>query len=171
MRKLMPLITLVAAAALIIFLLSMGGGFGFGTKAEPLTLTFPETWQGYTQVTETNGADALKLFQKEHVKKIPFRQGMRVDYTKGSDNIRVWVAAGSDEGNAATMLVLMSNAIGIANKTFSEPKPTTVHGVTMYRLTGQGATNYFYNKGRNVYFIAMTAPDADTLIEQVYLDF
>ena len=170
MRKWMPLITLCAAAALIIFLLSSGSGFG-GGKAEPLNLTFPQTWHDYTQVTASNGDEALKLFQKEHVKKIPFRQGMRVEYTKGSDSIRVWVAAGSDEGNAATMLVLMSNAIGAVNKTFSEPKPVTVHGVTMYRLTGQNATNYFYNKGRNVYWIAMTAPDADTMIEQIYLEF
>jgi hypothetical protein len=159
-----------AVAALLFFLLTFVAGCGM-PKAAPLDLVLPETWQGFTRASAVNGAEALPLFQKEHIKRVPFHQALRNEYTRGQDTIRVWIAAGSDEGHAAQMLVTMSNKIGPNHKTFSEPKPVEIAGVTMYTMTGQDATNFVFNKGKYVYWIAIAAPDPEGLVKQLYQDF
>lgn len=144
---------------------------GCGASSEPLNMSFPETWQEFSRAAAAEGADALKLMQKEHPKKIPIKKGARMEYSDGTNRFTVWVGGGTNEGHASQMLVDMSNRIGSQNKTFSEPKPVDVGGMTVYRTDGQDKVNYFYVKGALVYWIAISAADPEALLKRVIPEF
>ena len=170
MKKIMPVILGVAFVGVMIFLL-VGMGKFQGAPAEPMDLSMPEKWQEFTRTSFTDGKDAMGLFQKEHDKKVRFNQGAKADYADGKATFTVWVAPGSDEGNANQMVVEMSNKVGTTGKTFTTSSMLDLNGVTIFRAEGQGAVNYFYAKGRKVYWVAVKGGDADALIKRIHPDF
>lgn len=165
MKKALPLIVIGAAAALILFLVTGMGNFK--TEAQPFDMVLPEKWESFTRTAEATGDEALKVFQKEHEKKIPFQKAIRGEYTDGTNQFTIWVAGGTSDGNASQMLVDMSNKIGGNHKTFSEPKPLDVGGVTVYGTKGQDRANYFYVKGSRVYWIGIKSADPEALLKQI----
>lgn len=165
MKKALPLIIIAAAAGLVLFLVAGMGNFK--TEAEPFDMVLPEKWQEYNRTALAEGDEALKLFQTEHEKKIPFRKAIRGEYSDGTNQFTIWVAGGTSDGNASQMLVDMSNKIGTAHKTFSEPKPLDVGGVTVYRTQGQEKNNFFYVKGARVYWLGIKSADPEGLLKQI----
>ncbi|HYG60047.1 MAG TPA: hypothetical protein VD902_18430, partial [Symbiobacteriaceae bacterium] len=161
MRKVMPLLLIAVFAGVMIYLF-IGFGKFQADAGPPIDLTLPETWQEFSRTANTEGKDALALFQKEHEKKIRFKQGIRAEYTDGTTVFTMWVAPGSDEGNASQMVVEMSNKIGSTGKTFAASTMVDLGGgTTIFRTEGQDAVNYFFAKGRKVYWVAVKQGDAE----------
>lgn len=170
MRKVLPLIVLaVFAVVMVIVFISFRPA---QQEAAPLNLNLPEKWQEFTRSANTAGQDALAAFQKEHEKKISWKDGTKADYTDGKAKFTVWVAAGVDDGHANQMVLDMAKRIGGSHATFKEPAAVDLGVVKGYKTEGQGNMNYFYAKGRQVYWIGVNgAADPDALVKRLYPDF
>lgn len=170
MRKALPVIVMA------VFALVMGFVFiSFRPAKEsptPLNLKLPEQWQEFTRSANAEGQDALALFQKEHAKKIAWKDGTKAEYTDGKARFTVWVAGGVDDGHASQMVLEMANRIGGTHATFTQPTAVDLGVVKGHKTEGQGKINYFYAKGRQVYWIAVSgAADPDALVKRLYPDF
>jgi hypothetical protein len=159
---------LLVLAALVLFSMTLAG---CGKPAEPVKLDLPEKWQEFSRTGLTTGAEAIQAFQKEHEKKISFRDGIRGEYTDGKVKLTIWVGVGTNDGHASQMFLDMASKIGSKNKTFSMPKAIDL-GFKAYRTEGQGNTNIFYFKGREVFWIAVSgSDDPEGLVKRLYPDF
>jgi hypothetical protein len=169
-RKAFPIIVLGVFAVVMLFVfLSFRPG---EESATPLNLNLPEKWQEFSRTANATGSDALGLFQKEHEKKISWKDGVKADYTDGKVTFSMWVAGAVNDGHASQMVVDMTNRIGGSNPTFNQPAAVDLGVVKAYKTEGQGKINYFYAKGRQVYWIAITgASDPDALVKRLYPDF
>lgn|GEM_PF-2743088 len=173
MRKAVPIIILAAVAGLILFLLvgmPKGGG-----EPQPLNVTLPEKWGDFTRTTQLEGQPAMNAYQKEHVKKIPFKLGIKGEYTLGKDKFTVWIVGAVNDGNAITMVDLMTKAIGANHKDFSKPLQLDAGGVKVWRTdstkSSQLPANYYWAEGSKVYWIGIAAPDPDALLTRIMADF
>jgi len=169
-RKLFPVIALAAfAVVMVVVFLS----FRPAQESDvPLKLNLPDKWQEFTRSANLEGKPALDAFQKEHEKKISWKDGVKGDYTDGKVRLSIWIAGAANDGHASQMVLDMTKAIGGTHKTFKQPGEVDLGGVKAYRTDGQGNVNYFYAKGRQVYWIAVGgAADPDALAKRVYPDF
>lgn len=171
MRKLVPVIALaVFAVFMVIVFLSFRPG---QESATPLNLNLPEKWQEFNRSANRTGKDALGFFQNEHEKKISWKDGVVADYTDGAKTrFTIWVAGAANDGHAGQMMTDMTNKIGAAHKVFKAPAPVDLGGIKAYKTEGQGNINYYWVKGRQVYWIGVNgAADPDALAKRIAAEF
>lgn len=158
------------AAILAVVLLSLTACSS--KPAEPVVFNLPEQWQEFHRESLKTGKEALDLFQKEHAKKISWRDGAVAEYTDGKVKLRVWTAAGTSDGHASQMFLDMAARIGTNHKVFSAPQPVDLGGAKAYKTQGQDNANYFWFKGKKVFWVAVGgAADPEALVKRVMADF
>jgi hypothetical protein len=169
-RKAFPIIALgVFAVVMVLVFLSFRPG---EESSAPLNLNLPEKWQEFNRAANATGSEALGLFQKEHEKKISWKDGVKADYTDGKVTFSMWVAGAANDGHASQMVTDMTNRIGGGNPTFKQPTQVDLGVVKAYKTEGQGKVNYFYAKGRQVYWIGISgAANPDDLVKRLYPEF
>lgn len=170
MRKVFPAVALgVFAIVMVVVFMSFRPA---QESTTPLKLDLPEKWQEFTRAANVGGKEALDAFQKEHEKKISWKDGVRGEYSDGKAKFAVWIAGAVNDGHAAQMVTDMTNKIGAANPTFKQPATFDFGAVKGYKTDGQGNVNYFYAKGRQVYWIGVNgAADPDALVKRLLPDF
>ena len=170
MRKLFPIIGLAAFAVVMVVVF-----LSFRPPQEsdvPLKLNLPDKWQEFNRSADVAGKDALAAFQKEHEKKISWKDGVKGDYSDGKARFSIWIAGAVNDGHAAQMVLDMTKAIGGSHQNFKQPAEVDLGVVKAYKTDGQGNINYFYAKGRQVYWVAVNgAADPDALVKRIYPDF
>jgi hypothetical protein len=169
-KKALPLIVIGVFGVLLIFLFINFNKMS-QTSATPLNLNLPDKWQAFNRVTDQTGKDALTSFQKEHEAKISWKEGAKGDYSDGTQKFTLWIAGAVNDGNAAQMSIDMAGKIGKNNKVFSQPKAVDLGAAKGYRTEGQGNSNFFFAKGRQVYWIAVNgAADPEALAKNIVSD-
>jgi hypothetical protein len=158
---------LIALVASLLFALAFAGC----SKSEPVTLDLPEQWQEFNRTALYTKDEAIKRFQKEHEKKIAWKDGIVGEYTDGKARVTIWVGVGANDGHASQMFLDMAAKIGKENKVFAMPKPVDL-GFKAYKTEGQENQNIFYFKGRKVFWIAVNgSADPEGLVKRIYQDF
>ncbi|HWI62542.1 MAG TPA: hypothetical protein VNT75_11925 [Symbiobacteriaceae bacterium] len=170
MRKAFPIIALAAfAVIMVIVFVSMRPS---GESAAPLNLNLPDKWQEFTRSANQTGPEALSSFQKEHAKKISWKDGVMGQYSDGKTDFTMWIAGGVNDGHANQMVLDMAARIGGSHENFKQPAAVDLGVVKAYKTEGQGRINYFYAKGRQVYWVGVKgAADPDALVKRIYPEF
>lgn len=169
MRRIVPLILALVIGGLVFYFLTGMGGVDTASSLEPIEL--PESLGAFKQTGVQLGKEAMNDFQRQHQKKIPIRQGARGEYSDGTNKLELWAGSGTSEAHAKQMISDMTKTIGKANLIFTEPKLMAVPGGEVHKTIGQERANYYFVKANNVYWVAITAPDPDAVIREIFPAF
>ncbi len=134
------------------------------TKASPVGM-FPDRLAGMTLAVYVDGPTAVGEVKAMHSNPASVRidDAYLARYEgAGGDRARFWVSVSPTGADATSLLDAMRARIG-GSGVFGQPAALSVEGTTVYFVSGPpeiGLYNYFYARGRNVYWVQVDGADA-----------
>lgn len=139
------------------------------TKASPSGM-FPDRLAGMTLASYVEGPAAVGEVKAMHGNPATVRidDAYLARYEgPGADRARFWVSGSPTAADAESLLEAMRGKIG-ASGVFSQPSALSVEGTTVYFVSGPpeiGLYNYFYARGKNVYWVQIDGADEARRLE------
>ncbi|WP_366923594.1 hypothetical protein MFMK1_000497 [Metallumcola ferriviriculae] len=139
------------------------------TKSEALpTLNaeeFPAELAGMPRVELSVGPDAVKNISGLHGTDIEIVEGLVAIYSTAKEDRQmiVWVSESRNKQEATKLLTIMDNMMPNSSA-FSNYQVKILNGRTYYYVTGIGMDNYYYQKGKRLYWVAIKDKDPETVL-------
>jgi hypothetical protein len=109
------------------------------------------------------GKDALKEFESLHGKAFELVGGYKADYSGSGAQATLWVGQAKDSAGAELLTKEMVDKIGQGNPIFTDLNEMSISNRTIYQVSGQGQSHFFYAVNDKIVWLAATpdyAPDA-----------
>ena len=145
---------------------------GCSPKATKLSeKTFPEQYQGMTRVQMLGGQEAIEGISKLHGTNIDkISKGYQVMYQGNDKQMLIWVSESPTVSDATKLLVAMNSKIS-TSKVFTGFKEETIDGRTIYYVFGMDMDNYYYQRGKALYWVAIEAKEPQKELIATLKDF
>ncbi len=123
------------------------------------TFSLPARLAGLPLVEQVSGQPALTEIQYLHGQDFTLVDGAVARY--GNGTATVWVSSAPTSSLATRQVQAMTERIAEGNSPFSSHGQSEVAGITIYMLTGMGQVHYYFQLGRQVVWLAITAQQAE----------
>ncbi len=150
-KKVLVVFLLVVAALGVSWVLMQPGALPSLTEED-----FPKQLAGLPLVKLSTGPDAVKSISRLHGTGIDVVRGIVAMYGShdGSRQLMVWVSESRSKAEATKLLNIMDEKMPNSNA-FSNYQVKILDGRTYYYVSGIGLDNYYYQKGKRLYWVAI----------------
>ncbi|GBD93228.1 hypothetical protein BMS3Abin05_00811 [bacterium BMS3Abin05] len=138
-------------------------GCSRGNTGNPL----PQEIQGLKLLKSTSGPEAAAMIARLHGKKVAPSENFIGHYGTGPNHIMLYVSRFKSKDKAQNLLNSMSKHIGKGSSGFVHHLTFDVDGNTIHIVLGQGQVNYFFRKGKNLYWLGIGADMARSGLAQL----
>lgn len=105
------------------------------------------------------GQEAINSINQLHGMNIEIVQGYVANYGSGSQQVKVWVSEVENTEAAANQVQRMTQKIANESDVYTEPAVFQIKGIDFWQTRGAGMNNYYYRKGKKIYWLATKGVD------------
>ncbi|MBO8168597.1 MAG: hypothetical protein H0Z35_05320 [Thermoanaerobacteraceae bacterium] len=149
----------------VILVVALGSWLLFGQAEDLPSLSeeeFPKELAGMSLIKLVTGEEAKRNISQLHGVEIEVDKGLIAMFgaENGSRHMVIWVTESSNKAEATKLLQIMDEKMP-DSKAFSNYQVKLLNGHTYYYVSGIGLDNYYYQKGRRLYWVGIKDKDPE----------
>lgn len=150
---------------ILVLIIVVGIVWAFAGNRQEAEDAIPHKIGDLTLATSVTGPEALAQIEQLHGKGVGITGGYMAQYKGRGAEMMVWVGKTDTAATAQKLLALMTERIRAGNQTFTPPTEIYIERTTVYRTTGIGQQHYYYQKGAQVIWLAITSAEPELLVK------
>ncbi len=161
-NRLLPFILIAVGLLLVVTAISFA--LLIPNILDPVDVALPNQVGGLAMVSVTRGSQAIQEISSLHGEEFVLESGAIAVYGKDRQ-ITVWVAR---TGQAAEMFSAMKNKSAQGNSPFQLTGERQLDGHLIDQLDGMGQTNFYFQSGDRVIWLAANQNLAENALQQIF---
>ncbi len=168
-RILLATVAVIFIGAFAYWALSGGGPGTPNSGPGPVQSgAIPEQLAGLEQVQLVTGEEARRQVDQLHGLSIPVKDAYVVTYAGGQEKVVLWVTVSGTAREAEELLSKMVEKMQ-DTENFTPPQAFQVRNQVIYSSSGIGMNHYFFARGKELFWVAVSSSrDADIVAEVIH---